>query len=757
MNEQHDVAQFPVIDPNESDRFLSIFGTDLFTFQTFDDRGRKDSGLARVYHGTREQVHASLVDLQRLGAGVYVTVNETDFRGRKTENVIGVRAYFADGDAMPLENGGRLGLEPTAVIESSPGRFNVFYAIADAPLIAENFRRTQQQLASLLGSDPSVCDLPRVMRLPGYLHQKNPQQPFLSRIHYLNADAIYTEAEFQEALASALAQFPPVIAKPQSKTEHAPRLNVSTLPPIAAAASGDLKEADPETGANIAKLQSALNHVGPDGKRVFDPDCKERRWKDVLMAVASLPWKLETRVAVAVEWSKQAPHRFNGCPGHEATSREDIEGHIIRFAKTGRDGRTERWIYGEAREADWEPPPLQWPSAETPSVFNRPGCRAALDPPAGDTGQPAGQPAPGLKIVDADALLTKPAPERRWCVDRWIPQAETTGLAGDGGTGKSTLALQLCAAATGGGKWLGLDVRRCNALYVSAEDPTEEIHWRLEHVKQQMKLAALPGLRVVDLAGRDAALAAFGKDGQIKPTGLFAAIETAAAEHGAGLIVLDASADMFGGNENERREVRAFVGALRGLAMRLDAAVVMLMHPSVDGIRSGRGYSGSTAWNNSVRSRLTFTVPVGEDGKETDPDVRVLQLAKTNRARSGERIHMRWAEGGFAVIPAGASSNPGKDLSDEAVFLELLDAVTRDGINVSAASKSSTYAPAEFAKRARGKETGKGALERAMHRLLEKRTIRQVTEGPASRLRGRLVRADQGEESVSRVTGVQPG
>ena len=87
--------------------------------------------------------------------------------------------------------------------------------------------------------------------------------------------------------------------------------------------------------------------------------------------------------------------------------------------------------------------------------------------------------APGeLKAVRGDELLSTAAPSRRWFVGRFVPASETTMLGGDGGAGKTTLALQLCVAGISGGKWIGLDVTHCNVLYVSAEDPRGEIHFR---------------------------------------------------------------------------------------------------------------------------------------------------------------------------------------------------------------------------------------------------------------------------------------
>jgi RecA-family ATPase len=345
---------------------------------------------------------------------------------------------------------------------------------------------------------------------------------------------------------------------------------------------------------------------------------------------------------------------------------------------------------------------------------------------------------PALEIFGADELLSTSAPPRRWCVDLWVPQAETTLF--DGGTGKSTLALQLCVACIAGSDWLGLKVQSCKAVYVSAEDPRDELHFRLEQIAKhsQVSADALARLKIIDLAGKDATIAVFERDGRIRPRPLLYEIERVAQEHKTGLMIFDAVADFFGGNENERSEVRSFIGTLRGLAMRLDAAVLIVAHPSVDGMRSGRGFSGSTHWNNGVRSRLTFTAPATDDTTEPpNPDLRVLELAKSNRARRGEKVHMLWHDGLFVQIRPGTRTNSANDLYEEEIFLQLLRKFNGEGQRVSS-SRSSTYAPTQFAKRPKGRELGKEALERAMTRLLDKGLIRVETEGSPSHLRRHL-------------------
>ena len=82
-------------------------------------------------------------------------------------------------------------------------------------------------------------------------------------------------------------------------------------------------------------------------------------------------------------------------------------------------------------------------------------------------------------------------------------------------------------------------------------------------------------------------------------TPIFAKLETETRSLRPKLIVIDPCADVFGGDEVNRAQVRKFVSMLRGLAIDFDCAVLLLSHPSLTGLNSGTGTSGSTAWNNS--------------------------------------------------------------------------------------------------------------------------------------------------------------
>lgn len=144
----------------------------VVTFQTFDDnKKRGDRFLAEHRHG---KLPGSLFQyLKRRnrdkGAGVFVMINEGDGKGRKTENVTKVRALFLDLDGAPMEPA-RDALRPHIIVESSPGKFHLYWKVDDCP--RERFTALQKAIALRFGGDVSVSDLPRVMRLPGFFHQK---------------------------------------------------------------------------------------------------------------------------------------------------------------------------------------------------------------------------------------------------------------------------------------------------------------------------------------------------------------------------------------------------------------------------------------------------------------------------------------------------------------------------------------------------------------------------------------------------------
>lgn len=143
-----------------------------FCFRAIHPKG----GAAQKITGKFDVVAPKLKRLNRAGYGIFVVVNDG---GDTTRQITRVRAVFADFDGVPLPES--FPLPPHAVIATSPGKWHVYWGVED--LEPSSFKRFQTAIALLLGADVAVSDLPRVMRLPGFLHTKG--EPFRSHLTLL--------------------------------------------------------------------------------------------------------------------------------------------------------------------------------------------------------------------------------------------------------------------------------------------------------------------------------------------------------------------------------------------------------------------------------------------------------------------------------------------------------------------------------------------------------------------------------------------
>lgn len=192
-------------DLDEARRFLALLdpAANAFTFQVFADM-RDDAAAVTPWNRTKpfDAIASDLATANALGAGIFVTINETDGEGRAASNITQVRALFADIDSDPDRSKrtaiNRFPLRPHAIVESSPGKTHAYWRVRDVGL--GDFRTLQQRIAMTFGGDGAVCDLPRVMRLPGFLHQKH--APFQTRILEAYDAAPYSAAEIMAAFSA---------------------------------------------------------------------------------------------------------------------------------------------------------------------------------------------------------------------------------------------------------------------------------------------------------------------------------------------------------------------------------------------------------------------------------------------------------------------------------------------------------------------------------------------------------------------------
>lgn len=227
------------------------------TFQTFDDRG-KDKALARVLNGTLKTFAKTLRELNQQPVGIFLTINETDLTGRKRANILAIRALFIDldgVDALP-----EFPLPPSIIVRSGGG-WHVYWLIRAGEDI-ELFEQAQKHLAAFYGSDPKVHDIPRVMRLPGFLwHKEDPPRP---------VQLVETHPERTYSIVEVLAAHPVAPTPPKIR-----RLNTE------APSDHPLHERIHRASAYLAKLPAAVSGQNGHG------DC----WKAALAVVRgfSLP------------------------------------------------------------------------------------------------------------------------------------------------------------------------------------------------------------------------------------------------------------------------------------------------------------------------------------------------------------------------------------------------------------------------------------------------------------------------------------
>jgi RecA-family ATPase len=342
-------------------------------------------------------------------------------------------------------------------------------------------------------------------------------------------------------------------------------------------------------------------------------------------------------------------------------------------------------------------------------------------------------------FMEADSWPDE-ASTRQWHVQGLIPCRNVTSLSADGAVGKSLLMLQLCAATVLRKPFLGLETQAGTALFITAEDDKDELHRRLVDITrhEQALMADLHGLTLVSLVEQDAVLGRVMKSGVLEFTSAYWQLDASLRERQPTLVILDTLADLFSGNENDRGAARQFIGALRKLAIRHDTTIVLLAHPSLAGLNSGSGLSGSTAWNNSVRSRLYLErILSDEDRSEPNPDARVLRTVKANYAAKDQEIHLTWRNGVFIHKHLSGLAKLASIEQAQEVFLRLLRIYRSEGRDVSP-RPCQTYAPALFAKDHRAEGLAAAVLRAAMNILLEQRRITIISVGSASRQRQRL-------------------
>ncbi|MDP9477212.1 MAG: primase C-terminal domain-containing protein [Actinomycetota bacterium] len=137
--------------------------------------------------------HARRKDEQ--GHEVYFCVHLLTEPKRTKENAAPVRTLWGDLDGCAVPNGG---LKPTAVVESSPGRFHAYWRLDDPipPKVAEGLNK---RIANEIGADPSGFDLSQLLRVPGTRNRKYASAPAVKLLS-VDANRAFSAGELDRTL-----------------------------------------------------------------------------------------------------------------------------------------------------------------------------------------------------------------------------------------------------------------------------------------------------------------------------------------------------------------------------------------------------------------------------------------------------------------------------------------------------------------------------------------------------------------------------
>ena len=198
----------------------------------------------------------------------------------------------------------------------------------------------------------------------------------------------------------------------------------------------------------------------------------------------------------------------------------------------------------------------------------------------------------------------EPIPEREWAIRELRAATRPACSAAKAAPARASSSCMKNVAHVAGKDWLGLMPEPGPAIYLGAEDDRDELHSRIaaiaKHYGVTFKDLIEGGLHVLACSARTRRFAPLGgKSGKVETTGLYRQLYEMAGDIKPKNIQIDTLSRAFAGNEIDRVQVYAFAHAHAGARDGGRRICNGPRHPSLAGIASGSGISGSTAWHGA--------------------------------------------------------------------------------------------------------------------------------------------------------------
>lgn len=307
---------------------------------------------------------------------------------------------------------------------------------------------------------------------------------------------------------------------------------------------------------------------------------------------------------------------------------------------------------------------------------------------------------PKAAALDWPDLAGRDPPERRWAIRGWLGFGHITLLVGSGGIGKTLIAQQMASCLSLGHAFIGDVPGPLKCLMWACEDDHDEL-WRRQVAIARWCDARLEafhdGLTIIPRHGLENALVST-EFGRLLYSPLLDDLSQQAADLKSEVVILDNVGQLYGGGENDRHAVTAFLNALSGALP--GRALLLLAHPSRS---TGSEFSGSSAWENVARTRLYLgaTLPGEKQDRDAEPqdNVRFLSRRKANYSQKDWR-RLTYADG--ALTPDQPENTGGlvagiKARKAERVVLDGLQKLANMGVHATDGKRSPSFLPKALA------------------------------------------------------------
>jgi hypothetical protein len=159
------------------------------------------TSFAKCEEACTDEFQAKLQAKNQSGMNVYITMNPIlEGHDRRRKDDIGeIRTVYLDIDTdgkakLAAINASKEVPEPTFVLESSPGKYQVIWSIRG--INKDQQEHLLKSLITKFGGDPAASDCCRVLRIPGFVNAKYNPAPMVNIVHANGVHGPYSIDDF---------------------------------------------------------------------------------------------------------------------------------------------------------------------------------------------------------------------------------------------------------------------------------------------------------------------------------------------------------------------------------------------------------------------------------------------------------------------------------------------------------------------------------------------------------------------------------